>query len=325
MTPTETAPTAIQPAGTVRITGVALLPAKRKTKAKAAAKRRKRPAAAVEAPAAPVRRFGLTARERTTVPLGLAFAAALWFVPGLHFLVGAVLLFSAPFCLLFSPIAFGIDGLLYAFGKRDVFGFGVKLFLYGLLGSGFGLYLMPPMTGSPVMLDLNGDGRLGTTAASTARQPHDRTTTRTVAFDLAGGGHAQTIAWSDGGGDAFVVDDRDGGATRAARGAGVIDGKRLFGDEGGRFASGYDKLAGLDGDRDGVLTGAELAGLAAWVDDGDARVEAGELTALTALGITSLDVRHRAVTNARGEVLDQAGFTRDGRRGLTEDVWFPLK
>ena len=145
-----------------------------------------------------------------------------------------------------------------------------------------------------------------------------------MSFDLAGRGQLQTLAWSDGGGDAFVVDDRDGGATRAARGAGVIDGTRLFGDEGGRWASGYDKLATLDANRDGQLTGAELTGLAAWIDDGDARLGRNELVSLASLGVTALDVRHQAVTNARGEALDQAGFTRNGRRGLTEDVWFPI-
>ena len=177
---------------------------------------------------------------------------------------------------------------------------------------------------TPVMLDLNHDGRIGTTGASTARVPAAYGPSRTVAFDLAGTGRPQQVAWSDGGGDAFVVDDRDGGATRAARGDGVIDGKRLFGDEGGRYASGYDKLALLDADRDGALTGAELAGLAAWIDDGDARLSAAELKPLQALGVTRLDVRHGEVRNARGEDLDQAGFTINGRRGLTEDVWFGI-
>jgi hypothetical protein len=143
-----------------------------------------------------------------------------------------------------------------------------------------------------------------------------------VAFDLAATGTPQQVEWSNGDGAAFLVDDRDGGATAAARGAGVIDGTRLFGDEGGRWASGYDKLATRDADRDGQLAGAELRGLAAWVDDGDARVQAGELKPLAALGITAIATTHHAERNARGEALDRSWFVQHGRRKMTEDVWF---
>ena len=74
------------------------------------------------------------------------------------------------------------------------------------------------------------------------------------------------------GGDGMLVDDRDGGATAAMNGNGEIDGRRLFGDEGGKFGNGFDKLRQLDRDGDGKLTGAELEGLKVWVDNGDARV-----------------------------------------------------
>lgn len=51
------------------------------------------------------------------------------------------------------------------------------------------------------------------------------------------------------------------GQAAALRNGKDINGKRLFGDQGGAFANGYDKLATLNANRDGKLTGKELEGL----------------------------------------------------------------
>ncbi len=175
---------------------------------------------------------------------------------------------------------------------------------------------------SPIMLDLNGDGKLGTTGVSTAKQRIDAQVGRTVDFDIDGDGDDDQIEWMDGQGDGMLVDDRDGGATAAMRGDGKIDGTRLFGDQGGQYANGYDKLAKLDRDGDGTLVGDELAGLKTWVDDGDAKVEAGELKSLAELGVTQISARMRTEKNARGEDLMRSTFVRNGQTQVTEDVWF---
>ncbi|MNY37158.1 hypothetical protein D3C86_1716960 [compost metagenome] len=125
-----------------------------------------------------------------------------------------------------------------------------------------------------------------------------------------------------GDGDGMLVDDSDGGATRALNTDGEIDGTRLFGDQGGKFANGYEKLKRFDKDGDGKLTGAELDGLKVWVDDGDARLGQGELKSLRELGITEISVVMTLEQNARGEDLMRSSFTQDGQSKITEDVWF---
>lgn len=186
-------------------------------------------------------------------------------------------------------------------------------------------YASAQQTASPVALDLDGDGKIGTTGVSTAKNRIDGQMGKTVSFDIDGDGDKDNIEWMAGQ-DGLLVDDRDGGATAAAQGDGEIDGKRLFGDEGGKYGSGYDKMRAHDADGDGRLTGTELEGMKTWVDaDGDARVDAGELKTMQELGITELSVQNRAELNERGETLDRASMVRNGERQMTEDVWFGKK
>jgi hypothetical protein len=177
-------------------------------------------------------------------------------------------------------------------------------------------------THSPIMLDLNHDGHLGVTGASTAKDRIDGTIGRTVSFDIDGDGKKENVEWMAGDGDGMLVDDSDGGVTAASRGNGQIDGSRLFGDQGGKYANGYEKLQQLDANHDGKLTGHELDGLKAWIDDGDGVVEEGELKTLVDLGVTELDVRMQLTTNDRGEMLMRSTFTQNGEKQVSEDVWF---
>ncbi|MEB3186655.1 MAG: hypothetical protein VKP72_04360, partial [bacterium] len=77
-------------------------------------------------------------------------------------------------------------------------------------------------TRSPVMLDLDGDGKLGTTGVSTAKNRIDGQVGKTVSFDIDGDGKKDQIEWMKGS-DGMLVDDRDGGATAAMNGNGEID------------------------------------------------------------------------------------------------------
>ncbi len=172
-------------------------------------------------------------------------------------------------------------------------------------------------THSPVALDLNGSGAIETTGASTAKQRVGGTAVgKTVAFDINGDGVREKIEWLSGSGDGLLVDDRDGRAAKS------MNGNRLFGDANGQYSSGYEKLAKLDADGNGVLSGGELSGLKVWQDNGDAKVQAGEMKSLADLGVEQISVQRQNVSNARGETLMQSVAQRNGQSILTEDVWF---
>jgi len=179
--------------------------------------------------------------------------------------------------------------------------------------------------GDPLVLDLNHDGKIGVTGQTTARDGDRGSLGRTVSFDLDGDGVKDEIEWLLGDGDGMLVDDRDGGATGAMLTDGEIDGKRLFGDERGKYYNGYAKLQSFDKDGDGKLTGDELDGLKVWIDDGDARLQSGELKTLRELGITEISVKMHHEKNDKGEVLERSSFVQDGQTHMTEDVWFGVK
>jgi hypothetical protein len=281
-----------------------------------------RPTTSDPAPSPPA---GLSPRARkarqmiTMIAVGFA---AVWTWPPLGTLAFLGLALAVPVLAIAAALGFLIDAHRLLRGNAKDASEGLHYAACTGLCIIGAVAFMPNISMSPVMLDLNGRGAIGTTGTSTAKVRMDRPSGRTVNFDLAGSGHAGPIEWSNGDGAGFLVNDRDGGATQAARTNGRIDGSRLFGDQGGQFASGYDKLALLDTNHDGQLTGGELAGLTVWVDNGDALVQPGELQSLAALGITEIDVSHHAESNARGESLDRAGFTQNGERKLSEDVWF---
>ncbi len=190
----------------------------------------------------------------------------------------------------------------------------------GLALGGLAAMALPLMM-SPVAADLNGDGGIGTTGDSTAKNRLPGSDVNaTVDFDLDGDGSKERIEWLSGDGDGMLVDNSDG------RAATDMDGNRLFGDLGGQFKDGYEKLALRDADGDGQLTGKELEGLEFWVDDGDAQVQAGEMQSLAEHGVTSLDTNGRIVQNDRGEDLIQSSAgTVHGNDMLTEDVWFGVQ
>lgn len=171
---------------------------------------------------------------------------------------------------------------------------------------------------TPVALDLNGDGQIGVTGATSSSQKDaDAELGRTVQFDIDANGKLDTIEWFDGSGDGILVDNRDGLA------ATQMNGSRLFGADGGAFADGYDKLATLDANADGILSGEELQGLLVWVDNGDAQVQQGELRTLGELGIASISTRMNVTVDDEGRGHLQSTATReDGTQLMSEDVFF---
>jgi hypothetical protein len=171
---------------------------------------------------------------------------------------------------------------------------------------------------SPITLDLTNDGQIGVTGeTSSIDKDIDNIIGTTVEFDIDGDGKLDTIEWIDGLGDGLLVDNRDGNATNN------MDGKRLFGDEGGKYSNGYEKLALLDINNDGQLTDDELTGLNVWIDNGDAKVQDGELKTLAELDITSLSVKMTETTGLDGKMhMESVAVKADGTEIMTEDVWF---
>jgi hypothetical protein len=134
---------------------------------------------------------------------------------------------------------------------------------------------------TPVVLRL--DGRA--TRLSELLEP-----TRTVRFDLDGDLTPETRPWVAPGTTFLVWDLGDDGR--------IDSGRELIGSVTWWifWRDGYRMLDALDDDRDGLLTGAELAGLALWTDaDADARTDSGELTTLDAAGIDALATRADAL------------------------------
>ena len=127
--------------------------------------------------------------------------------------------------------------------------------------------------GSPIALDLNGDG-IQTTANGATRGT----------FDLQGNGSQVQSGWLSPG-DAFLAMDVNGN--------GKIDGvNELFG---GKYGDGYAKLANLDSNKDGVIDARDpaFAKLQVWQDaDSNHQTDSGELRPLASTGIASLNVGH---------------------------------
>ena len=165
---------------------------------------------------------------------------------------------------------------------------------------------------SPIAIDLNHDGEIGVTGQTTAQDKTGITEIGdTVQFDIDADGAPDTIEWFDGSGDGILVDISKMQGTQ-------ISGDALFGDDGGTFANGFEKLAQLDADGNRLIESNELANLRLWVDDGDAQLESGELHKLDNYDIFSLSLR---VSGDDGLMRSWA-FTEDDGRIMTEDVWF---
>lgn len=147
---------------------------------------------------------------------------------------------------------------------------------------------------SPIALDLDGSG-----AIEVGTQPKN--------FDLDADGEAEgLVEWFAGSGDGILYD---------ATIEGAMSGAMLFGNEGDRYPSGYEKLAAWDTDGNGMLTGSELDGLAVWMDDGNARFHQSESATLAEVAVVSIDLTYDE------NYASTAGLA-DGNTALVQDIWF---
>ncbi len=157
------------------------------------------------------------------------------------------------------------------------------------------------VTVSPIILDLDGDGKCE--ASNGKYMPHhSEYGTQTTLFDFYGDGFPLITEW---------VGKHDGLLCRPNE-DGSVNGTNLFGTANG-YANGYDELSTLDANNNGAIEGDELNGLMVWVDDnGNAIADKGELKTLESLGITSIGVNHKNYS---------CSFVRNGKSYKTFDWW----
>ncbi|MCC8984000.1 tetratricopeptide repeat protein [Bradyrhizobium acaciae] len=124
-----------------------------------------------------------------------------------------------------------------------------------------------------------------------------------VTFDVDGSGLGREWSWITSKAAWLVSDLKFDGK--------IDSGRQLFGNV--TFwmfwTNGYAALAALDDDRDGILTGKELAGLALWRDaNGDGVADPGEVKSLSAYGIVAISCKWQTLnTNA-----DKVAFSPNG-------------
>jgi predicted nucleic acid-binding Zn-ribbon protein len=158
-------------------------------------------------------------------------------------------------------------------------------------------------TTTPLVLDMDGDGKLE--ASKGQHLPHELATdpANMVNFDINGDGFDELVEW---------VGPNDGLLVRYTEGE-EMTGLNLFGSATG-FQDGYQSLSVLDANKDNVISGAELEGLSVWQDaNGNAKVDAGEIKTVQALGITAINVTHIGL---------KSSFQRDGKYATMWD-WHP--
>jgi len=157
---------------------------------------------------------------------------------------------------------------------------------------------------SPIVMDLEGKGNLEASGGIWLPHASSWKGKYGVVFDLFGDGFPIYMEW---------VGPHDG-LLCVPKADGTVDGTGLFGDMDG-YPNGYAKLATLDTNHDGKLTGSELKALYVWQDKNEnGKVDPGELTPVTSLGITEIGISHD--TKLVGY------FVMNGQRHLMWD-WYP--
>ena len=167
---------------------------------------------------------------------------------------------------------------------------------------------------SPLALDLDGDGVETTTVESG------------VYFDHDDNGFAEKSGW---------VGKDDGLLVRDINNNGLIDdGTELFGNNsvlssGQKAANGFEALADLDSNSDGVFNSSDAAWnqVKVWKDaNQNGEVDSGELLTLEQAGVSGINLNYEneTTTDENGNQHKQTGtfIKTDGTTGAVHDVWF---
>jgi hypothetical protein len=184
----------------------------------------------------------------------------------------------------------------------------------GQLESSCSVWVPPVVVGSPLVVDLDGDGI--------------QLSPRRVSFDLAATGEPALIPTLLGA-DAFLALDLDGNGR-------IDSGAELFGNATScgaqRCADGMAALAQHDANRDGVIDERDpiFERLLLWRDaNRDGQSSAEELMPLSAVGLREIALATRSgagLVAGPGSALRAASYSwADGTAGLVADVWFQLE
>ena len=154
---------------------------------------------------------------------------------------------------------------------------------------------------SPLLLDMDGDGKIQ--ASGGQWLPHRKLHKERMAFfDFHGDNFPVLMEWP-GPQDGILCEPPSNGQ---------IDGSHLFGTATG-FRHGYEALKTKDSNGDGKIKGAELNGLAVWMDsNSDARVQQGEVRSLAQHQISELSLKHKRFV---------ATYVQDGQSKKMFDWW----
>jgi len=153
-------------------------------------------------------------------------------------------------------------------------------------GQTYNLYVEAKQT--PIVFDMDGDGKLE--ASNGKWLPHSESfnakeaAEKLVSFDINGDGFDEMTEWVGANDGLLLVYEADKPVTA----------KNLFGNEGGKYQNGFEKLSLLDADKDEKLSGDELKTLSVWQDkNGNAKVEEGEVSSIADLGVTEIGTTHK--------------------------------
>ena len=214
----------------------------------------------------------------------------------------------------FSLIANGIPGLNYLGDPYVPYGSGGEynkaylgpsvVTLNTLEGNTLTLNVLAFVSVSPIIIDLQGDGKPDIDNGEWRPHPQRFNLDRARMFDIDGCGEADLTEW---------VGPKSGLLVAPADEVKVAGGRQLFGTAVG-FVDGYQKLGLLrDKNRDGQITGAELEGLKVWVDaNQDGKCQPDELRTVQQVGIESIRCTH---TDMRSDCVIR------GQKRMTWDWW----
>ena len=169
-------------------------------------------------------------------------------------------------------------------------------------------------TRSPLVVDLNGDGVIGTTSVADG-----------VYFDHENDGFAEKTGW---------ISAEDGVLVRDLNGNGLIDnGTELFGNStilsnNETAANGFEALKELDSNGDGIFSNQDKAWneVKVWQDaNQNGYTDVNELKSLDSVGITEINLNYKQqqVADENGNMHNQISTgKKDGSEILIHDVWF---
>ena len=169
-------------------------------------------------------------------------------------------------------------------------------------------------TRSPLAVDLNGDGVIGTTSVADG-----------VYFDHENDGFAEKTGW---------ISAEDGVLVRDLNGNGLIDnGTELFGNStilsnNETAANGFEALKELDSNGDGIFSNQDKAWneVKVWQDaNQNGYTDVNELKSLDNVGITEINLNYKQqqVADENGNMHNQISTgKKDGSEISIHDVWF---